>query len=394
MKILHLATDSKFIDHASLLFEKAFPESNDIYIFSRSKKLKYVNQSVDKIIKPNRILKRPTLNSHDYAEYDVIVFHSLSGLLCLEVFSIPGEIPTIWFGWGYDYYDLITSQESLLLAGTHKLKNNVRKKSYVSFIVRTFRTVFEKLKINKTKTAAIEKITLFSPVLPQEYDLVKKSMLWKKFPEYCQWNYGTIEDNFVRGYENTEIDSNSVLVGNSASSTNNHLEALSLLRKLNVTDRDVVVPLSYGNKEYGNRIKQLGYELFDKKFFPLIDFMPVDDYVRVIKKCGFVIMNHKRQQAVGNIVIMFYFGARIFLREENPAYIFFKENGLVLSSVQELEKDPLLIGKPLSLIEKRINRRLIVDYWCRKKGIERTKDIVKRAIKLSLQLNKPVKTQT
>lgn len=383
MKILHLATDDKFIDHAGLLFEKAFPGSNDIYIFSTSKKLKYVKLAVNKIVKPNKLLKRPLLKPNDYAEYDVVIFHSLSGLLYSEIFAIPNDIPTIWFGWGYDYYDLITSPESLLLAETKKLTSNSEKKSYVSLVASIVRTAFEKLKVSKTKTDAIEKITLFSPVLSQEYDLVRSSRFWKKFPEYCQWNYGTIEDNFIRGYENTEVDSNSILIGNSASSTSNHLEALNLLRKLNVNERDIVVPLSYGDKDYGNRIKQLGFELFDKNFVPLIDFMPVDDYVQVIKSCGFVIMNHKRQQAVGNIVIMFYFGAHIFLREENPAYAFFKENGLVLSSVQELENDPSLIDMPLSSEEKKINRRLIADYWSREKGIERTKNIVRKAIGLS-----------
>ncbi|WP_262339978.1 TDP-N-acetylfucosamine:lipid II N-acetylfucosaminyltransferase [Idiomarina sp. OT37-5b] len=388
-----MATDDKFIDHASLLFEEAFPGSNDIYVFSRSRSLKYVKLAVDKIIKPNRILKNPTLNAHDYAEYDVVIFHSLSELFFSEIFSVPEEIPTIWLGWGYDYYNLITSPESLLLAETQKVTENARIKSYVSFIASKVRTILEKLKVNKTKIDAIEKITLFSPVLPQEYDLVRSSRKWKNFPEYLQWNYGTIEDNFIRGYENTEVDSNSILVGNSASSTSNHLEIFNLLRNLNVSDRYIVLPLSYGNKGYGSRIKKMGYDLFGRNFVPLIDFMAIDDYVQAIKKCGFVIMNHKRQQAVGNIVIMLYFGARIFLREENPTYTFLNEIGVVLSSVQELESEPSLIDTPLSSEEKKNNRQLVVDYWCREKGIERTKNIVKRALFLSRQNHNLAKTR-
>lgn len=393
LKILHLATDDKFIDHAHLLFEKAFPKSNDIYIFSRSRNLRYVKLSVDKIIKPNILLKKATLNAHDYSKYDVVIFHSLSELLFSEVFSIPDDVPTIWLGWGYDYYNLITSPESLLLAETQKLTENALKISYVSLFASIVRSALEKLKVNKAQTDAIEKITLFSPVLPQEYDLVRSSRKWKNFPGYLQWNYGTIEDNFIRGYENTEVDSNSILVGNSASSTNNHLDVFKLLRNLNISDRNIVLPLSYGNKEYANRIKHLGYDLFKKNFVPLIDFMAIDDYVQTIKKCGFVIMNHKRQQAVGNIVIMLYFGARIFLREENPTYAFLKEIGVVMSSVQELENDPSLIDIPLSSEEKKTNRRLVVEYWCREKGIERTKNIVKRAIFLIRQNHNLAKTE-
>jgi hypothetical protein len=111
--------------------------------------------------------------------------------------------------------------------------------------------------------------------------------------------------------------------------------------------------------------------------------MPIQDYVATIKQCGYVIMNHKRQQAVGNIVIMLYLGARVFLREENPTFPFLKDLGVVISSVQELEKDISLLHTPLSIEEKERNKRLVSDYWSRESGIARTKALVDRALSLA-----------
>ncbi|HCC8073849.1 TPA: hypothetical protein M8J30_005062, partial [Klebsiella aerogenes] len=75
---------------------------------------------------------------------------------------------------------------------------------------------------------------------------------------------------------------------------------------------------------------------------------------------GFVIMNHIRQQGVGNIISMIYFGAKVFLRLENPTFSFLKEKGIKLYSVQELENEPSLLS---SHLEKKdvVNNRLIID---------------------------------
>ena len=50
---------------------------------------------------------------------------------------------------------------------------------------------------------------------------------------------------------NNEIDTsnsgNNILIGNSRSYANNHLEIFSILSKFNIANRKVIVPLSYGN---------------------------------------------------------------------------------------------------------------------------------------------------
>lgn len=382
MKILHLAFDDKFLDHAYFLFEKAFYKQNDVIVISASEKLIYVKLEPKKIINVKQtFIKIPRICKSEYQDYDLVIFHSFGDFLYPEICNISEDVPAVWLGWGYDYYDLIGSSENLLLPETRTIFMQ-QKKSFRTIIGKVIRAGFYLLGISKSRQKCIEKLSVFSPVLPSEYLAVKNARNWNKFPVSACWNYGTIEDHLVKGFEGQQVDGNAILVGNSASLTCNHIETLKFLSLNGLQDRDIVVPLSYGDKSYGHQIAETGERYFGNSFYPLMDFMPIQSYVASIKKCGYVIMNHKRQQAVGNIVIMLYLGSRVFLREENPTYLFLKGMGVSLCSVQELEQNPELLNRPLSSGERNSNRKLVCEYWSQKQGIKRTKDLVEQAMKL------------
>lgn len=381
IKVLHLANDDKFVDQAFLVFEKAFPRSNDVFVLAESTDLEYVNLEPKKIIFVKRSRKRiPRIAASEYRQYDLVVFHSFGNLLNPEIHNIPSCVPAVWLGWGADYYDLIDDPKNLLLPETEKLvAANLMSKARTLF-GRAGRLGFEMLGLSKSRKRAIEKLSIFSPVLPNEYDLVRKARNWKAFPAGARWNYGTIEDHLVKGVESEGIDDNAILVGNSASQTCNHIDTLKFLDERGFHNRKIVLPLSYGEKKYGQKVFEEGKHRFGKNFEPLMTFMPAGDYVATIKRCGYVIMNHKRQQAVGNIVIMLYLGARVFLREESPTYRFLLDMGIALSSVQELEKDAALLNSPLSDEERESNKQLVSDYWSRERGIQRTRALVDQAL--------------
>jgi hypothetical protein len=383
LKILHLSIDDKFIDHAFFLFQKAFPDQNDVLILAKSEKLEFVKLNPKKVVKLPRFDQRiPKIKRSEYESYDLVIFHSLDDCLYPEVYNIPRGIPTVWLGWGYDYYDLFTDPKNLLLPETLAAAEQLNKTSIRSIVKIVLRSTLKILRISKSRIKSIERLSVFSPVLPSEYDCVRNARNWKRFPERAQWNYGTIEDNFIKGFEEEQVNGSAILVGNSASVCCNHLDVFTMLHQIDLTDRKIVVPLSYGDKDYGQIIMETGQDYFGENFYPLTNFLPVRDYVATIKKCGYVIMNQKRQQAVGNIVIMLYLGARVFLREENPTYPFLKEMGIALSSVQELERNPALLSSPLTTAERNKNRLAVGKYWSRDRGIDRTKALVGQALAL------------
>lgn len=383
MKILHLATDDKFIDHALPVFEKIYPDANDLIIFTLKIPLIYVKKNPDQIVitRGGFFNRRPKLEAGTYTGYDLVVFHSLNALLYPEVSNVPSCTPIIWLGWGFDYYSDLKSP--LLLDKTEKLSRYLEPKKLRRKVANTLKFFVRALRIPTVRDRAIEKVSFFSPVLPNEYDLVANSRKWSHFPEFASWNYGTIEDDLIKGFEGESVSGNAILVGNSATFTGNHVEALDLLHHIGTDGRKVVAPLSYGNSEYAQKLTELGKSYFVTGFEPLMDFLPIEDYVAIIKKCGYVIMNHVRQQAVGNIVIMLYLGARVFVRQENPVYAFFQAMGVSLSTVQELEANPALLDTALTPEEREINRALVGDYWSRDRAYERTKKLVEKALFLA-----------
>src|SRR5690554_2137104 len=106
MKILHIVTDSKFIDHAFPVFEKVFPNSNDVAVFTSRMPIKYIKLKPRYVEVKRKIhfFRKPKLPKDFYENYDLVVFHSLGPLTYPELKNISNDVATIWLGWGFDYY--------------------------------------------------------------------------------------------------------------------------------------------------------------------------------------------------------------------------------------------------------------------------------------------------
>jgi hypothetical protein len=86
-------------------------------------------------------------------------------------------------------------------------------------------------------------------------------------------------------------------------------------------------------------------------------------------------MNHLRQQALGNITVMMFYGAKIFLNKKNPAYTFYKNLGAVIFSIDELNNESLNIGLTTQEIEK--NRKILLDNFNKDTMLKKTKQLIK-----------------
>ncbi|SFG92272.1 TDP-N-acetylfucosamine:lipid II N-acetylfucosaminyltransferase [Neptunomonas qingdaonensis] len=374
MRILHLANDEKFIDQAISSFERAAPGKNDLYVCGK-KPLKFI-KSPAKTISGIPVLTGSI--SSELSGYNIVIIHSLNPVWFKVISKLSKDAILVWLGWGYDYYDLIyDSKDKMTLALTRKYIKKVNSGQYD--FVKKIKSLIKKILLNPVdKLKVIERINYFSPVLSSEYDIVKNKCSLKKFPENMIWNYGNLEDDLVSGFENSQVSGDSVLVGNSAFAENNHMEAFDLLSKLKINNQKVIAPLSYGDNEYRDFVLGKGVELFGDYFEPLTDFMPINEYVKILKSCGFVVMNHIRQQAVGNIVIMLYLGAKVFLRAESPTYTFFIQQGAVIFSVQDLEKKPELLKVRLDSKSMTINRKVVEKNWSREASDKKTINLLNK----------------
>jgi hypothetical protein len=108
--------------------------------------------------------------------------------------------------------------------------------------------------------------------------------------------------------------------------------------------------------------------------------MALESYLQILRGCGFVIMNHIRQQALGNIITMLYLGARIFLRTDNPIYQELQECGFYLNRMDDLKPGTAWLKTPLTHQEQTNNRKLAVRRWGKDSAIVRTKTMIDKLV--------------
>ncbi len=129
----------------------------------------------------------------------------------------------------------------------------------------------------------------------------------------------------------------SVLVGNSGDSSNRHEEALELLA--NYCNENVIIycPLSYGGSPaYIKRILEKGKNVFGNKFHPFLQLLDAEEYATILKKVDIAIMNHQRQQGLGNILSLLYLGKKVFIRSDTTSFKFFKRNNCQVFDINDI----------------------------------------------------------
>jgi len=340
--ILHIADDEKFIDSVIEIFETVAP-GNNIYLIN--------HPSVDSLhyIKYRGLgLYVFNYNSTKYKEvinrpFNAVIFHGLWGYKYELVNQFSDNIHLHWISWGFDLYFIPPLLRNLLLPETRRIHFNElkRKDKIIQKLAMDYARLWNVLNMFRygelsdyyKLKKALKRIHSISTVVENEYLLVQR-YLTKKI-SYLPFRYGSIEQ-FGKGIYNEICTEDCILIGNSATYSGNHLDAFQVLCQTKISN-PVYVPLSYGDKHYGQLIAEQGKQLFGEKFHPLFDFIPLDEYNQILKKCGIVVMNYVRQQAMANIIVALWLGARIYLRPENPVYQFLCQNDFKIFDINHFE---------------------------------------------------------
>lgn len=356
--ILHFFDDDKFIDPAIKLFESVIPESSIYYILNNGNtSFKYVKSK--KAI-PLDLNNKELITSIFKDKNKVLFFHALNKSKQELICNFPTKAIKVWFIWGYDLYNNwkilkkdLFEKETIASIKNINLNQKIKNKYFfnktvfnVCYLMRVKLHLLPQKVSNFIKNnyfngfyLAAEKIDIVVPVVPNEYDLVKAM---KIKPVFAPFTYGCIEDMLLNDLCTKSISKSNILVGNSGYPTNNHIDVFKKLAALQIGKRNVYVPLSYGGTpEYINKVILKGKEYFGDNFKPLINFMPLDDYNKIISSCGIIIFNHIRQQALGNIIPLGYHGAKIFLNSKSPVYNYFKKEGIFVFNFKEINQSKI-----------------------------------------------------
>lgn len=151
----------------------------------------------------------------------------------------------------------------------------------------------------------------------------------------------TVEEASMVSSESENANSR-IVIGNSSTNSNRHLELFEKIKHLDLTNVDLYCPLSYGEKEYRDRVIKQGYKLFGNHFHPLTDYMKYEEYMQFLCTCDVGIYNNNRQQALGNINRMLDFGKKVYLPAmlrdycASYGYITYAVEDIAYSSIREL----------------------------------------------------------
>lgn len=111
-----------------------------------------------------------------------------------------------------------------------------------------------------------------------------------------------------------------VLLGNSATKSNQHIEALNALSKFSDENIEIICPLSYGEQQYAHDVIQHGRRLFGDKFVPILTYMDVKEYCDLLNEIDVAVFYHNRQQGTGNIEILSYLGKKLYIRSDTTTW--------------------------------------------------------------------------
>jgi hypothetical protein len=384
MIYLHLINDEKFTEFAIRIFEECNPGKNVFLISVPDPKvpLKYIRAGKNVIVRKRNT--KDYIDTLNRIDHDVLVVHMLNWDKVKTLSRIKNGSKKIWISWGMDIYNTPFYKKNIFQPLTRKAVQKINNrpgnflKSKAEVFFKEFTSYFYKQKSRKAlRASAINSFDFCAPVLPEEMEVLES---WDFFrAQFVPFEYISLETDF--GADNLDVDEEivlgrNILVGNSMYPSSNHLDAMKMLHELGV-ENSLILPMNYGIElEYRDDVITEGKKMFGDRFRPLVEFMPKASYLEILKSCGVAIMNHDRQQAIGNIVMLLWLGCKIFFSEAGLAYSFFKNKGFAVFSVQkDLSKKE--IHKPLTQKEIKTNRTLLIQEYGYPAVVEKVESLVK-----------------
>lgn len=328
--ILHIFVADKFAQPYIDFLEKHF-DTSEHHFFVINKKNRFV-------FKPNKSLeiypkmKFFRLNSL-FQKSDKVIIHGLfwEQIVLLLALNYKRLSKCHWLIWGgdlYKYYD--------------------RKKTWKNrfwHMVRTF---------------AISKIGNLVTYLQEDYKLAQSWYGAKGKYQECLL-YPSNVANPIKG-ESPHDNIVKILVGNSATAANRHADAFSKLLPFKGKIK-LYVPLSYGNQKYASSVIAEGNEMFGSDFIPLTDFMPVEEYYKLLKSIDVVVFNHDRQQGMGNIVQLLGMGKKVYIDPKTPQQKLFDDLNIKVFDVNQIQLDPVDLKKNVDIVERYFSEANLIEQW-------------------------------
>lgn len=368
MRILHLIIGHQVVERELGRYERLFPNCNDVLIFSDVGNMKHLRKysSCPQITHIN--VKRKG-KQFDFSRYNYIVAHYLTTVMIDFISYAPSSIHVSWDIYGADLYNqfleprgyqLQYSSLNKYLPIYQRLMNWIGLDKIIAFVrfesITQFKCVNRLYFNNITKRLDSVQIgcTCDGDLLDQYSGM--------RFTRFRAFNYSLKEvlgDYYGIPFNDIASD---VMIGNSASLSNNHLYVLSIIKDIDFGDSRVIIPLSYGGvQRYKNAVVKEYMKSFSNNADFIFDYMPLQEYNKLFLNLKTMIMSSWRQESVGTIVMGLYLGVKVFMSKRSPLYESYKKDGFILFELESSSVFDLI--QPLSDEEKIHNRSLLEELY-------------------------------
>lgn len=375
--VAHLLPDEKFMDVAIRQFESVAPGRHLWVVLGKRRKLTHIRSDRIRFLSRWQVIR---LLRGDVCEG--LILHSMNDRFLPLLKWMPAHKRVIWIGWGYDYYSLLIRTlppESLYF---HETAEAMKRKPADLLLKDRFRKLANLLlghhSWNPRKD--LRRVDFFSPVLDSEFDLAKADNPAFQ-ARHIGWNYGTLEDDYQPS-EDVRMTGRNILLGNSATPENNHIDTLMRLAdSYEVEGRTIITPLSYGDPWYADRVAAFGENLFGSQFRPLRAYLDRDAYHGILSTCGHAFMNHVRQQAFGNIAYLLLAGTTVHMNSNSPLYRWLVDRGVRVLDIPSEPVGTRLPLAPLSDSEGLVNASVMRSHWSRASQDRKTAVLIETAVR-------------
>lgn len=306
-KILHIVNSSIYIDKfRNFIKDNNFNFSHDYLVLANNKEVIYENG-----------YEKSNLGRIDYIipgfdflvkDYQKVFIHGLfdNRLILNLYFNKKYLYKFYWIIWGGDFY--------------------------FDFVGHSY---LKRLILRYLKKIVVRKIRYMISYLENEVNLVKNYYKSEAIFLNCICYPNLTFEGLNSLIVNTEYKSPlKILVGNSSSINNYQIEVFEKIKFFN--DIQVYTPLSYGPNFNREIIINCGNSIFGEKFFPITKFINYEEYKSFLNKIDIAIFNHKHQEAMGNILLLLYFGKKVYLNSKITSKEFFDKLGIVTYSINDI----------------------------------------------------------
>ena len=265
---------------------------------------------------------------------------------------LPVGVKVAWVIWGYEIYAHLYPYSR----GIREPQSDrfFRKTALIRLKVAAGSVLWPFRRSERRTRRVLSSVDYVVCHIREEYELIKKRGFLANSQQWFNAPVLLLSDLIDSDSAAETVTGANILVGNSATSSNNHVDVFLRLAKYDLSGRKVIVPLSYGSASYRRFVLEQGERLLGDAFEPILDFLPLDEYLNKMNSCSVVIMNHYRQQAVGNVLAAIWGGARVYL---GPSTVLsgYRRLGLPVYSFQnefEIELAPVDRSELFSVREK------------------------------------------